>query len=85
MMADEDDNRLIIDVDPVEAVSFNYEDDRIPVSYQKVGKNAQMPRRGSAQAADYDVYSTAYKQILPHKTVYIPSDLITKPPPPVGL
>ena len=39
MMADEGDNRLIIDVDPVETVSFNYEDDRVPVSYQKVGKN----------------------------------------------
>lgn len=81
MMADEGDNRLIIDVDPVETVSFNYEDDRVPVSYLKVGKNARTPRRGSAQAAGYDVYSTAYKEILPRETVYIPSDLITKPPP----
>ena len=81
MMADEGDNRLIIDVDPVEMVSFNYEDDRVPISYQKVGKNVRTPRRGSAQAAGYDVYSTAYKQILPRETVYVPSDLITKPLP----
>ena len=40
-MAEEDEgSRLVIDVDPVEAVSFSYEDDRIPISYQKIGKNA---------------------------------------------
>ena len=79
MAGEEDGNRLVIDVDPVEAVSFNYEDDRVPISYQKVGKNARTPRRGSAHAAGYDVYATINKQILPHETVYIPSDLITKP------
>ena len=79
-MAEEDrESKLVIDVDPVEAVSFSYEDDRIPISYQKIGKNARTPRRGSAHAAGYDVYSTVNKEILPHETVYIPSDLITKP------
>lgn len=79
-MAEEDGgSKLVIDVDPVEAVSFSYEDDRIPISYQKIGKNARTPRRGSAHAAGYDVYSTVNKKILPHETVYIPSDLITEP------
>ena len=79
-MAEEDaGSKLIIDVDPVEAVSFSYEDDRIPISYQKIGENARTPRRGSAHAAGYDVYSTVNKKILPHETVYIPSDLITSP------
>ena len=79
-MAEEDEgNRLVIDVDPVEAVSFSYKDDRMPISYQKIGKNARTPRRGSARAAVYDVYSTINQQILPQQTVYIPSDLITKP------
>ena len=79
MAAEDEGNRLVIDVDPVEAESFSYEDDRIPISYLKIGKKARTPRRGSAHAAGYDVYSTINKQILPHETVYIPSDLITKP------
>ena len=75
-MAEEDEgNRLVIDVDPVEAVSFSYEDNRIPISYQKIGKNARTPRRGSAHAAGYDVYSMINQQILPQQTVYIPSSL----------
>ena len=54
-MAEQDEeSRLVIDVDPVEAVSFNYDNDRIPISYQKIGKKARTPRRGSAHAAGYD-------------------------------
>ena len=38
-------------------------------------------RRGSAQAAGYDVYSAVNEEIPPEKTVHFPTNIITKPEP----
>ena len=57
---------IVLNADRVEAVALTYDSKRIPVKYQKIGGDAHTPRRGSAQAAGYDVYS---------------SNIITKPEP----
>ena len=61
---------IVLDADPVEAVALTYDSERIPVKYQKIGGDAHTPRRGSAQAAGYDVYSAVNKEIPPEKTVF---------------
>ena len=55
--------------------------ERILVKYQKIGGDARTPRRGSAQAAGYDVYSAVNEEIPLEKTVHFPSNIITKPEP----
>ena len=50
-------------------------------SIRKIGGDARTPRRGSAQAAGYNVYSAVTKEIPPEKTVFFPSNIITKPEP----
>ena len=72
---------IVLDADPVEAVALTYDSERIPVKYQKIGGDAHTPRRGSAQAAGYDVYSAVNEEIPPEKTVNFPSNIITKPEP----
>ena len=70
---------IVLDADPVEAVALTYDSERIPVKYQKIGGDARTPRRGSAQAARYDVYSAVTEEIPPEKTVHFLSNIITKP------
>ena len=72
---------IVLNAYPVEAVALTYDSERIPVKYQKTGGDACTLRRGSAQAAGYNVYSAVNKEIPPEKTVYFPSNIITKPEP----
>ena len=72
---------IVLNADPVEAVALTYDSERIQVKYQKIGGDAHTPRRGSTQAAGYNVYSAVNKEIPPEKTVYFPSNIITKPEP----
>ena len=72
---------IVLDADPVEVVALTYDSERIPVKYQKIGGDSRTPRRGSAQAAGYDVYSAVNEEIPPEKTVHFPSNIITKPNP----
>ena len=74
-------DQVVLDADPVEAVALTYDSERIPVKYQKIGPDAHTPRRGSAQAAGYDVYSAVNAEIPPGQTVYFPSNIVTKPKP----
>ena len=74
-------DQIVLNANPVEAVALTYESERVLVKYQKVGPNARTPRRGSAQAAGYDVYSTTDREIPPEETVHFPVELITKPEP----
>ena len=71
-------DRVILDADPVETVALTYDSERIPVKYQKIGRDARTPRRGSAQAAGYDVYSAFSAEIPPEKTVQFPISIVTK-------
>ena len=72
---------IVLDADPVEAVALTYDSERKLVKYQKIGGDACTPRRGSAQAAGYDVHSAVNKEIPLEKTVHFPSNIITKPEP----
>ena len=72
---------VVLNADPVEVVALTYDSERIPVKYQKIGGDAHTPRRGSAQAAGYDVYSAVSGEIPPEKTVHFLSNIITKPEP----
>ena len=72
---------VVLDADPVEAVVLTYDSECIPVKYQKIGGDAHIPRRGSAQAAGYDVYSAVSEEIPLEKTVHFPSNIIAKPKP----
>ena len=72
---------IVFDADPVEVVALTYDSERILVKYQKIGGDAHTPRRGSAQAVGYDVYSAVNEEIPPEKTVHFPSNIITKPDP----
>ena len=74
-------DQIVLNANPVEAVTLTYESERVLVKYQKVGPNAHTPRRGTAQAAGYDVYSTTDREIPPEETVHFPVGLITKPEP----
>ena len=56
-------DQVILDADPVETVALTYDSECIPVKYQKIGRDAHTPRRGSAQAAGYDVYSALSAEI----------------------
>ena len=77
----EQEDLIVLDADPVEAVALTYDSEHIPVKYQKIGGDARTPRRGSAQAAGYDVYSAVNEEIPPEKTVHFQSKIITKPEP----
>ena len=70
---------VVLNADPVEAVVLTYDSECIPVKYQKIGGDGHTPRRGSAQAVGYDVYSAVRGEIPPKKTVHFPSNIITKP------
>ena len=72
---------IVLDTDPVEVVALTYDSERILVKYQKIGGDARTPRRGSAQAVGYDVYSAVNEEIPPEKTVHFQSNIITKPEP----
>ena len=72
-------DQIVLNANLVEAVALTYGSERVPVKYQKIGQNAHTPRRGSAQAAGYDVYSAIDGEIPPEKTVHFPSGIITKP------
>ena len=72
-------DQIVLNANPVEAVALTYQSERVLVKYQKVRPNAHTPRRGSAQAAGYDVYSTMDREISPEETVHFPVELITKP------
>ena len=74
-------DQIVLNANLVEAVALTYESEHVLVKYQKVGPNARTPRRGSAQAAGYDVYSTTDREIPPEETVHFPVELITKPEP----
>ena len=60
-------DQTVLNANPVEAVALTYESERVLVKYQKVGPNVRTPRRGSAQAAGYDVYSTTDREIPQRK------------------
>ena len=77
----EQEDLIVLDADPVEAVALTYDSERIPVKYQKIGGDACTLHRGSAQAVGYDVYSAVNEEIPPEKTVHFPSNIITKPEP----
>ena len=77
----EQEDLIVLDADPVEVVVLTYDSEGILVKYQKIGGDACTPRRGSAQAAGYDVYSAVNEEIPPEKTVHFPSNIITKPEP----
>ena len=66
-------DQIVLNANPVEAVALTYESKRVLVKYQKVGPNARTPRRGSAQAAGYDVYSTTDREIPPEENSSLPS------------
>ena len=72
---------VVLNADPVEAVALTCDSECIPVKYQKIGGDACTPRRGSAQAVGYDVYSAVSGEIPPDKTVHFLSNIITKPKP----
>ena len=72
---------IVLNADPVEVVVLTYDSERIPVKYQKIGRDACTPHRGSAQAAGYDVYSAVNEEIPLEKTVHFLSNIITKPEP----
>ena len=72
---------VVLDADPVEAVALTHDSECILVKYQKIGGDPGTPRRGSAQAAGYDVYLAVSGEIPPNKTVHFPSNIITKPEP----
>ena len=74
-------NQIVLDANPVEAVALTYDSERVLVKYQKVGPNAHTPRRGSMQAAGYDVYLAMDGEIPPEETVHFLIKLITKPEP----
>ena len=74
-------DQVVLDADPVEAVALTYDSECVLVKYLKIGGNTHTPRRGSAQAAGYNVYSAVDAEIPLQKTVYLPSDIITKPEP----
>ena len=61
---------IVLDADPVEAVALTYDSECILVKYQKIGGDAHTPRRGSAQAVGYDVYS-AVNEGYPRRKLYI--------------
>ena len=74
-------DQIVLNANLVEVVALTYESERVLVKYQKVGPNARTSRRGTAQAAGYDVYSTTDREIPPEETVHFPVGLITKPEP----
>ena len=57
-------DQIVLDADPVEAVALTYDSEHIPVKYQKIGQDARTPQRGSAQAADM-MFTLQLMQLFP--------------------
>lgn len=63
-----------------EEVELTYDNERVPVEYERTKKNVRTPCRGTPFAAGYDAFSQEHIVLKPGERHYFDIELKTRPP-----